>query len=72
MNARETRGEGHRRPARTAPNRQAEVIDFEEFIKVRSPSAVEPRPYGLCAGEIQVPDDFDTPLPDSELGLFEQ
>ena len=23
-----------------------------------------PRPFGLCAGEFQVPDDFDAPLPD--------
>jgi hypothetical protein len=48
------------------------VLDFAEFLKARSPSAIEPRPYGLCAGEVQVPDDFDAPLPDSELGLFEQ
>ncbi len=28
------------------------------------------RPYGLCAGEFTVPDDFDAPLPDEVLSLF--
>jgi len=30
-----------------------------------------PRPFGLCAGEFQVPDDFDAPLPDEILADFE-
>ena len=30
-----------------------------------------PRPFGLCAGEFQVPDDFDTPLPDEIIADFE-
>ena len=29
------------------------------------------RPYGLCAGEFSVPDDFDAPLPESVLKEFE-
>ncbi|HVC98359.1 MAG TPA: hypothetical protein VND64_32130 [Pirellulales bacterium] len=29
------------------------------------------RPFGLCAGEFTVPDDFDAPLPDSVLIDFE-
>ncbi|BAY33098.1 prevent-host-death protein [Nostoc carneum NIES-2107] len=29
------------------------------------------RPFGLCAGEFQVPDDFDAPLPDEILSAFE-
>ena len=29
------------------------------------------RPFGLCAGEFTVPDDFDEPLPDSILREFE-
>ena len=29
------------------------------------------RPFGLCAGEFIVPDDFDAPLPDDILNLFE-
>jgi antitoxin (DNA-binding transcriptional repressor) of toxin-antitoxin stability system len=30
------------------------------------------RPYGLCAGEFTVPDDFDAPLPTEILQTFEQ
>jgi antitoxin (DNA-binding transcriptional repressor) of toxin-antitoxin stability system len=29
------------------------------------------RPFGLCAGEFQVPDDFDAPLPEDILSTFE-
>jgi antitoxin (DNA-binding transcriptional repressor) of toxin-antitoxin stability system len=29
------------------------------------------RPFGLCAGEFTVPDDFDAPLPDGMLKAFE-
>jgi antitoxin (DNA-binding transcriptional repressor) of toxin-antitoxin stability system len=29
------------------------------------------RPFGLCAGEFEVPADFDAPLPDSVLQAFE-
>src|SRR5437867_2008524 len=29
------------------------------------------RPFGLCAGEFVVPDDFDEPLPESILNEFE-
>jgi len=30
-----------------------------------------PRPFGLCAGEFVLPDDFDNPLPDDLLSSFE-
>jgi antitoxin (DNA-binding transcriptional repressor) of toxin-antitoxin stability system len=30
-----------------------------------------PRPFGLCAGEFIVPDDFDSPLPEDILADFE-
>ena len=30
-----------------------------------------PRPFGLCAGEFTVPDDFDAPLPGEILRDFE-
>ena len=30
-----------------------------------------PRPFGLCAGEFVVPDDFDAPLPEDILRDFE-
>ena len=29
------------------------------------------RPFGLCAGQFIVPDDFDEPLPDSIISEFE-
>lgn len=29
------------------------------------------RPFGLCAGEFTVPEDFDAPLPDDLLNAFE-
>lgn len=29
------------------------------------------RPFGLCAGEFTVPNDFDTPLPEDILNAFE-
>jgi antitoxin (DNA-binding transcriptional repressor) of toxin-antitoxin stability system len=29
------------------------------------------RPYGLCAGEFTVPEDFDAPLPEDILNAFE-
>lgn len=29
------------------------------------------RPFGLCAGEFTIPDDFDAPLPDDLLDAFE-
>ena len=29
------------------------------------------RPFGLCAGEFTVPDDFDAPLPEDILKAFE-
>lgn len=30
------------------------------------------RPFGLCAGEFTVPDDFDSPLPEDILQEFER
>ncbi|ACB52463.1 hypothetical protein cce_3115 [Crocosphaera subtropica ATCC 51142] len=29
------------------------------------------RPFGLCAGEFTVPEDFDAPLPEDILNAFE-
>lgn len=53
------------------PERQAEALDFVEFLKQRSASAPGPRPACLCQGEFTVPDDFDAPLPESVLRDFE-
>lgn len=47
------------------PEKQAEVVDFIEFIRQRTVTAErEPRPLGLCKGEFTLPDDFDAPLPE--------
>jgi antitoxin (DNA-binding transcriptional repressor) of toxin-antitoxin stability system len=35
------------------------------------PSSKKLRPFGLCAGEFTVPDDFDAPLPEDLLSAFE-
>ena len=40
-------------------------------IKPVPPPVREPRPYGLCAGQFTVPDDFDQPLPNDVLKEFE-
>lgn len=34
-------------------------------------SSEQLRPFGLCAGEFTVPDDFDDPLPEDILSAFE-
>jgi antitoxin (DNA-binding transcriptional repressor) of toxin-antitoxin stability system len=41
-----------------------------ELRPLAAPSP-SPRPFGLCAGEFVVPDDFDAPLPDDVLAGFE-
>ncbi|GBO51918.1 prevent-host-death protein [Pseudanabaena sp. lw0831] len=48
----------------------------ETFKNQNSPKAVTPkskklRPFGLCAGEFVVPEDFDAPLSDEILNAFE-
>lgn len=54
------------------PERQVEVLDFAEFLSQRITSTVNAsRPFGLCAGQFRVPDDFDAPLPKDELGALE-
>ncbi|MBW2010564.1 MAG: type II toxin-antitoxin system Phd/YefM family antitoxin [Deltaproteobacteria bacterium] len=40
-------------------------------IKPVLPKPVNRRPFGLCAGEFHVPDDFDAPLPEYILDEFE-
>lgn len=40
-------------------------------IKPVVPRVETLRPFGLCAGEFTVPDDFDAPLPADILSAFE-
>ena len=49
------------------------VRDGHPVAEMRPVPATElsPRPFGLCAGEFTVPDDFDAPLPEEILREFE-
>jgi prevent-host-death family protein len=40
-------------------------------IKPVAAGAKKLRPFGLCAGEFTVPEDFDAPLPEDILNAFE-
>jgi len=40
-------------------------------VKPHLPLPVSLRPYGLCAGEFTVPEDFDAPLPAEIIQEFE-
>jgi antitoxin (DNA-binding transcriptional repressor) of toxin-antitoxin stability system len=40
-------------------------------IKPVVPETPIPRPFGLCAGEFTVPEDFDEPLPEDIVSSFE-
>jgi hypothetical protein len=41
------------------------------LLTILSPPLSQPRPIGLAHGEFTVPDDFNAPLPDDVLQLFE-
>jgi hypothetical protein len=44
----------------------------DAVTEIRSISTMkQPRPFGLCAGEFALPDDFDDPLPNDILSAFE-
>ncbi len=49
---------------------QAILLMLEEELPPIT-SSKQLRPYGLCAGEFTVPDDFDAPLPEDLLSAFE-
>jgi antitoxin (DNA-binding transcriptional repressor) of toxin-antitoxin stability system len=50
----------------------AEIKPFGDFGNHFVVGIGEPRPFGLCAGEFSVPDDFDAPLPEDILQDFER
>jgi len=41
-------------------------------VKPLAERALGQRPWGLAAGEFTVPDDFDAPLPDEVLAVFDE
>jgi len=49
------------------------VRDDHALAEVRpvSAPAIQPRPFGLCAGRFTAPPDFDRPLPEEILKDFE-
>lgn len=47
---------------------EASQQDSSELVKSNNEHL---RPYGLCAGEFRVPDDFDEPLPEEIIRQFE-
>ena len=40
-------------------------------VRPLSSGGMQPRPFGLCAGQFLLPDDFDAPLPEDCLKEFE-
>ncbi len=56
--------------------RRVEAGETFIVVKAGKPMAeikppLSPRPFGLCIGEFTVPDDFDSPLPESIIREFE-
>ena len=60
-------------PAQSESNPSEEVLTNEEIDKMLQMYRQENklRPLGLAKGEFVVPDDFNEPLPDEILDLFE-
>ena len=50
----------------------AEIKPVSSFAAEFAAGVGGPRPFGLCAGEFVVPNDFDAPLPEDILQDFEQ
>lgn len=51
------------------PDKQAEVVDFIQFLRYRhvpstQPQPKEQRPFGILEGEVWMSEDFDAPLED--------
>ncbi len=57
-------------------DKDADILPLEPFRNQKLPnsrvhSRKQLRPFGLCAGEFIVPEDFDAPLPEDILSAFE-
>ena len=48
-----------------------ETLKAQNLSKVVTTKNKKQRPFGLCAGEFVVPEDFDAPLPEEILNAFE-
>ena len=49
----------------------SEPLKNQNWPKAVTPKHKKQRPFGLCAGEFVVPEDFDAPLPEEILKAFE-
>ena len=47
------------------------IIRQDKAIAELKPITNQLRPFGLCAGEFTVPNDFDAPLPEDIVSAFE-
>ncbi|MBV5260325.1 DUF2281 domain-containing protein [Synechococcus moorigangaii CMS01] len=52
-------------------HKMLEILIEEKHKKFNIDHPAKLRPFGLCEGEFIVPDDFDEPLPEEILQLFE-
>jgi len=57
---------------RLPPEQQLAVLDFVASVEARAYPKNALRPYGPRAGEFHAPKDFDAPLPDTKLSLFDE
>lgn len=48
-----------------------ETLKDQNLPKALTTKSKQQRPFGLCAGEFVVPEDFDAPLPEEILNAFE-
>ena len=58
---------------RVAAGESLLITDHDRPVAELKPVSLSPngeRPFGLCAGEFRVPDDFDEPLPDNIMREF--
>ncbi|MFM7602584.1 MAG: prevent-host-death protein [Pseudanabaena sp.] len=52
-------------------NQLSESSKNQNLPTTITPKSKKQRPFGLCAGEFVVPEDFDAPLPEEILNAFE-
>jgi hypothetical protein len=56
---------------KTQESNTPEFLSFIDQINSETPKTKKLRPFGLCAGEFVVPEDFDAPLQEEILNAFE-
>lgn len=56
---------------RIAAGEALTIVQADIPIAEVTPLTIRKRPFGLAKGQFSVPDDFDEPLPDEVMVLFE-